>query len=78
MVSLAAAPQPPTLTLPHLTPREREVLALVAQGLTNSQIARDLGLQRRTVEWHLEQVFTRLGVKARAEAVSVASRYGLL
>ncbi|HYW87260.1 MAG TPA: tetratricopeptide repeat protein [Chloroflexota bacterium] len=50
-----------------LTERERDVALLVARGLTNKQIAERLSLARRTVTTHLEHIFAKLGVQARAE-----------
>jgi NarL family two-component system response regulator LiaR len=59
-----------------LTPREMEVLRLVAQGLTNYQIARQLGLSVRTVEAHLTHIYAKLGVSSRTEAALLAQRRG--
>ncbi|GBD09578.1 Transcriptional regulatory protein DegU [Candidatus Thermoflexus japonica] len=61
-----------------LTEREREILALVADGLTNRAIAQRLGIATRTVEYHLGQIFQRLGVNSRAAAVREAIRRGWL
>ncbi len=58
----------------RLTAREREVLGLVALGLTNRQIAARLFLSRRTVEQHLSSIYNRLGVSTRA----AATRFALL
>lgn len=55
-----------------LTARQRELLALVAAGLTNRQIGRRLGITEATVRKHLEHIFGRLGVASRTEAVSRA------
>jgi DNA-binding CsgD family transcriptional regulator len=55
---------------PNLTPRQWEVLRRVATGASNTRIARDLGLSEATVRKHLENVFVRLGVQSRTEAVS--------
>jgi DNA-binding NarL/FixJ family response regulator len=52
----------------ELTPREREVWALVANGLTNPQIAERLGLSDNTVKFHVQHLFSKLGVKNRTEA----------
>ena len=51
-----------------LTPREREVWTLVAGGLTNPQIAERLGLSDNTVKFHVQHLFSKLGVKNRTEA----------
>lgn len=61
-----------------LTDREREILTLVAEGLTNRAIAQRLGISTRTVEYHLGQIFQRLGVNNRAAAVREAIRQGWL
>jgi DNA-binding CsgD family transcriptional regulator len=53
-----------------LTPREHHVLALVAEGLTNYQIARRLDVSPRTVEKHLEHILEKLSVPSRAAAVA--------
>ena len=53
-----------------LTPREREVLALVADGKTNAEIARQLWISPGTVRRHLENVFAKLGVHTRTAAVA--------
>jgi DNA-binding CsgD family transcriptional regulator len=55
---------------PNLTPRQWEVLRRVATGSSNTQIARTLGLSEATVRKHLENVFLRLGVQSRTEAVA--------
>ncbi len=53
-----------------LTPREAQVLALVADGLTDAAIAERLVLSRRTVEHHVAAVLTKLGVRSRRDAVA--------
>jgi DNA-binding NarL/FixJ family response regulator len=60
-----------------LTPREREVLGLVRQGLANKQIARRLGISERTVKAHLTSVFARIGVVDRTQAALWAERRGV-
>jgi DNA-binding NarL/FixJ family response regulator len=60
-----------------LSDREREVLALVADGLANKQIARSLGISERTVKSHLTSVFQRIGVSDRTQAALWAKRNGL-
>jgi DNA-binding CsgD family transcriptional regulator len=58
---------------PHLTPRERQVLTLVRDGLTNAQVARRLGIGEATVAKHLEHVYSRLGARSRTHAVTLAA-----
>jgi DNA-binding CsgD family transcriptional regulator len=60
-----------------LTPREREVLQLVATGRTNRAIAADLFLSEKTVARHLSNIFTKLGVTSRTAASAYAYRHGL-
>ncbi len=55
----------------RLTPREEDVLRLIALGLPNKQIAVRLGLAERTVATHMERLFVRLGAHSRAEAVAI-------
>ncbi|MDE1956870.1 MAG: helix-turn-helix transcriptional regulator, partial [Betaproteobacteria bacterium] len=57
-----------------LTARETEVLSWVAKGKTNRDIGQILGLSPRTVNKHLEHIFTKLGVETRAAAAALASR----
>jgi DNA-binding NarL/FixJ family response regulator len=61
----------------ELTPREREVLGLVRQGLANKQIARRLGISERTVKAHLTSTFQRIGVVDRTQAALWAERNGV-
>lgn len=61
-----------------LSPRELEVLALIAQGAGNKQIARRLKIAERTVKAYVTGVFNKLGVTTRAQAVAVGLRRGLL
>ena len=60
-----------------LTAREREVLALVAQGLANKAIAHRLGIAEKTVKAHLTSVFGRIGVTDRTQAALWAKEHGL-
>jgi excisionase family DNA binding protein len=62
----------------HLTPREREVLALLAQGLTDKEIANVLQMARHTAVNHVAAIRRKLGVPSRAAAVAVAIRHGQL
>ncbi|MEU1667017.1 response regulator transcription factor [Streptomyces sparsogenes] len=60
-----------------LTPREAEVLALVAEGLANAQIARRLRIGQATVKTHINNLFAKAGVRDRAQAVRYAYRSGI-
>ncbi|GAA2529369.1 helix-turn-helix transcriptional regulator [Winogradskya humida] len=70
---LAAASPPPRGTTPadHLTPQQRQVAQLAAQGLTNPQIAARLGLSARTVGTHLSRAYPILGISRRAQLPAV-------
>jgi len=69
--------RPPPATLEVLTDREREVLALVARGWSNAEIAERLYLSPNTVKVHVGNVFAKLGVPNRAAATEFALRHGL-
>jgi len=60
-----------------LTPREREVLSLVADGLPAKQVARRLGISEKTVEGHKSRVFAKLGVSNQTAAVSAVLTSGM-
>ena len=62
----------------HLSRREREVLALVAEGRTDREIALRLSLSVETVSWYVKAVRARLGARSRAHAVALAMRLGVL
>jgi DNA-binding NarL/FixJ family response regulator len=72
---LRAAPSEPG---EPLTPRELEVLPLLAEGLSNKQIGARLGIAERTAKFHVESILAKLPAGTRAEAVAVAARRGLL
>lgn len=61
-----------------LTPRELEVLALLAHGQTNAEISRRLFITERTVKFHVSSLMRKLGAENRTEAVSVAAQRGLV
>jgi DNA-binding NarL/FixJ family response regulator len=61
-----------------LTPREREVLSLLAGGRTSTQIARELVISPRTVGTHVQHILTKLGVENRTQAAGIAHRCGLV
>jgi len=72
---VAGAP-PPTAQL-GLTRRECEVLALVAAGRSNRQIAQALFISPKTASVHVSNILAKLGVAGRVEAAAVAHRFGL-
>jgi DNA-binding NarL/FixJ family response regulator len=61
-----------------LTPRELEVLKLIASGLTNQQIAEELTLSEKTVKNHINNIFSKLHVNDRSQAILFAIREGLV
>ena len=61
-----------------LTPRESEVLGLLAEGLPNKTIAQRLGISEHTVKFHVNAILGKLGVESRTEAVVRATRLGLI
>lgn len=72
--ALASSDEDP---LSALTPREREVLKRMAEGLSNKRIAAALGISEKTVKTHAGHVFEKLGVAGRVQAVLVAKEQGL-
>jgi two-component system, NarL family, nitrate/nitrite response regulator NarL len=68
----------PQVALPSLTPREAQVLALLAQGMSNKAIASELGISPETVKDYLENVFRKLEVRDRVSALRRATEMGLV
>jgi NarL family two-component system response regulator LiaR len=75
LIHKATQPQEPGF---DLTPREREVLALMIEGLSNPQIADRLVVSRSTVKFHVSSILSKLGVTSRTEAVSLALKQNLV
>lgn len=74
----SALAQPDTQSGPHPTPKELEVLLAVASGQRNREIAQQLHLSVNTIEFHLRNIFIKLGATSRADAVARARRRGWL
>lgn len=72
----APLPSPPAQAFPELTEREQEILALIAQHLTNSEIAERLVLSPKTVRNHVSNIFSKLQVATRAQAIIRAREAG--
>jgi DNA-binding CsgD family transcriptional regulator len=60
----------------QLTPREREVLALIGEGLSSGEAALRLYISKRTVDCHLANIYDKLGVNNRVQAANIARRQG--
>ncbi|MET8686132.1 response regulator transcription factor [Streptomyces sp. NPDC004732] len=74
----AAAPPAPAGDVDGLTAREAEVLVLIAQGLSNAEIAQRLTITDHTVKTHINRLFTKMGLRDRAQAVILAYELGLV
>ena len=70
--------QHPGATASDITPREREILALLARGLSNVAIGQRLYISAATVKFHVGNIMQKLGARRRAEAVYAASKLGLI
>ena len=70
-----AAPEPYPA---GLSAREVDVLRIVADGMTNAEVAKELFLSPRTVDWHLSSIYRKLGLHSRAEATRFAAEHGLI
>jgi NarL family two-component system response regulator LiaR len=62
----------------HLTDRELEVLVLLAEGLTNQQSAQKLSISQSTLKYHMTNIFQKLGVQTRSEALVLAAKNNLI
>ena len=75
LAEVAARPAPPG---GDLTPREHEVLALIVEGKSNAQIARELGISLSTARFHVSTIIDKLGAANRTQAATLAVRFGLV
>ncbi len=78
MLSLPSARRADDPLVELLTARELDVLVLVADGLSNRDIAGRLGISEHTVKFHLASIFGKLGVSTRTEAVQRGLRLGVI
>lgn len=68
----------PTSEAVHLTRRELEILALIVEGLSSKEVAEQLFVSKRTVDFHLDNIYEKLQVSNRMQALQRATRLGLL
>ncbi len=77
VIGFFSSPRPSAPAFPELTEREREILALIARGRSNPEIAASLTLTLKTVRNHVSNIFSKLQVADRAEAILLAREAGL-
>jgi NarL family two-component system response regulator LiaR len=75
LAAVAAQPSPPG---DDLTPREREVLALIVEGKSNLEIGRELGISLSTARFHVSTIIDKLGAANRTQAATLAVKFGLV
>ena len=73
-----ATPAPPTVALTELTPREKDVLTLIAKGHNNAEIADELYISGLTVKTHIGRIFTKLGLRDRSAAIVFAYEHRII
>ena len=78
LVEVVFALEQPEFDAVDLTPREYEVLTLLARGLSNKLIAAELNISEHTVKFHVAALMSKLGAQSRTEAVVLAARRGIL
>jgi LuxR family maltose regulon positive regulatory protein len=71
-------PITPEGLLGKLSPKEREVLALVSSGMRNREVAQKLGMTEGSVKWYMQQVYDKIGTRRRFQAVEKARQFGLI
>ena len=77
-VKITVSPRPVRPEAEGLTPREGEVLQLLAEGLSNKEVGSRLGISDHTAKFHVVAILGKLGAASRTEAVVLAARWGLL
>ncbi|MCK5736778.1 MAG: response regulator transcription factor, partial [Spirochaetaceae bacterium] len=80
MLAMAAGtmPRPVASSAPEIRPREKQILLLIARGLSNADIAAELYLSEGTIRNYASALFSRLGVADRTQAAIAALRYGII
>lgn len=78
IASLLRNPTPTLARTQALTQREIEILRMLAEGMANKTIARQIHISEHTVKFHVSSIFTKLGVSSRTEAVTIGIRQGLI
>jgi DNA-binding NarL/FixJ family response regulator len=78
LTGLGSSPAPRPAATAALTPRETEILALVAEGRTNGEIGKQLFIATKTVSVHVSNILGKLDAASRTEAAAIARRTGLL
>jgi DNA-binding NarL/FixJ family response regulator len=78
LLNQLAGSEPAVAAAEELTPRESEVLALLAKGKTNKEIAAELVISERTVKFHISSILAKLDAANRTEAVTIALQQGLV
>ena len=80
MLAMAAGtmPRPVESSTPVIRPRERQILLLIARGLSNADIAAELYLSEGTIRNYASALFNRIGVQDRTQAAIAALRYGII
>ncbi len=68
----------PKEDVPSLTPREIEILQIIAKGLSNAEAAKVLGVSRATIRTHLEHIYSKMSVSNRVEAITEGIRHGII
>jgi two-component system, NarL family, response regulator YdfI len=78
IASLLRNPVPSLTRTQSLTQREIEILRMLAEGMANKTIARQIHISEHTVKFHVSSIFAKLGVSSRTEAVTIGIRQGLI